>query len=52
MTGEAMEQQKRLWYYKRVHEAMKAATNDRRGHETIKMTSEESRVGKWWHEKK
>jgi hypothetical protein len=36
MTGEAMERQERLWYYKRAHVAMKAASNDSRGHEKIK----------------
>ncbi len=48
-----MERQERLWYYKRVHEAMKAASDDRRGHKRIKEDKRrEQGVGKWWHEKK
>lgn len=42
-----MEQQERLWDYERVHEAIKEATNGRRGHERIKedKRGEQRRVG-------
>jgi hypothetical protein len=49
MTGEAMERQERLWYYKRVHEAMKAATSDRRCQKRIKGNK---RGEQSWYEKK